>query len=505
METPHYAELMVPVDPVLLVELDGRGSLQQQTYRALRAAILGGRLRPGDRLASTRDLARELGVARNTVLQAYDRLIAEGYAATRPASGTFVATTLPPPPRAAARRGRPAAIETAPRLSTFGQRTVETIPARYATWSLRREAVSYDFRYGEPAYGDLPLATWARLLGRRARRLSVRRLAYQPPGGAPELRAALAGYLARARGVVCTPEQILIVRGSQQAIDLTTRLLVDPGDPVVLEEPHYTGFSFCLRAAGADVAYVPVDEHGLRVEELDRVHAARLAFVTPSHQYPAGGVLSLPRRLALLGWAHARSAYVFEDDYDGEFRFEGHPLECLQALDRDGRVLYAGTASKIFFPALRIGWLVAPPALLGAFQSAHALADTGTPTLEQLAFADFIAGGHLERHVRRIRVRHAARRRALLDAVADELGERARVSGASAGLHVLLRLDGLSRRDIPRLRAACRERGVGVYPASPFYARPPAHAELLLGYGGLGERAIREGIRRLAQAIESLR
>ncbi len=489
---------------MLPLELDRRGSLQQQTYRALRAAILGGRLQPGDRLASTRDLARELGIARNTALQAYDRLIAEGYATTRPASGTFVAATLPPSRHAGARRRRLSAIDTAPRLSAFGQRTVDAIPTRFATWSLRRDAVSYDFRYGEPAYGDLPLTTWARLLGRRARRLSIRRLAYQPPGGAPELREALAGYLARARGVVSTPEQILIVRGSQQAIDLTTRLLVDAGDPVVLEEPHYTGFSFCLRAAGADVAYVPVDDQGLRVEALEHIRAAALAFVTPSHQYPAGGVLSLPRRLALLEWAHARSAYVFEDDYDGEFRFAGRPLECLQALDRHGRVLYAGTASKIFFPALRIGWLVVPPALLGAFQSAHALADTGTPTLEQLAFADFIAGGHLERHVRRIRARHASRRRAFLAAVAAELGDRARVAGASAGLHVLLRLEGLSRHDVPRLRAACRERSVGVYPAAPFYARPPAYAELLLGYGGLSERAIREGVRRLAQAVDSV-
>ncbi len=487
---------------MLLLELDGRGSLQRQTYRALRAAILGGRLQPGERLASTRELARELGIARNTILQAYDRLIAEGYATTRPASGTFVAATLPVAPRGATRTRRTSSADGVARLSAYGQRTVDTLPARYLTWSLRRESVSYDFRYGEPAYGDLPLETWARLLGRRARRLSVRRLAYQPPGGAPELREALAGYLARARGVVCAPEQILIVRGSQQAIDLTTRLLVDPGDPVVVEEPHYTGFAFCLKAAGADVTYVAVDEQGLRVEELDRVHAARLAFVTPSHQYPAGGVLSLPRRLALLAWAHARSAYIFEDDYDGEFRFEGHPLECLQSLDRHGRVLYAGTASKIFFPALRIGWLVVPPALLGAFQSAHALADTGTPTLEQLAFADFIAGGHLERHVRRIRMRHAGRRRALLEALTRELGDRAHVSGASAGLHVLLRLEGVARRDVPRLRDACRERGVGVYPASPFYAHPPAHAELLLGYGGLSERAIREGVRRLAQAVD---
>ena len=380
----------------------------------------------------------------------------------------------------------------------------EAIPAGQASWSLPREKVRYDFRYGEPAYADLPLATWARLLGRRARRLSVRRLAYQPPGGAPELREALAGYLARARGVVCAPEQVLVVQGSQQAIDLTVRLLVDAGDTAVLEEPHYTGFSFCLTAAGAKIAYVPADEDGLQVEALEEIAEARLVCVTPSHHYPAGGVLSLPRRLALLEWARRRGAFVLEDDYDGEFRYEGRPIECLQSLDQYGRVIYTGTASKLLFPALRIGWLVAPPGLVRAFHDAKALTDTGTAGLEQLAFADFVAEGHLERHIRRARLRHGARRRALLEAVERELGGRARILGTSAGLHVLLRIEGLAGRDVSRLRAACRQRDVGVYPAAPFYARPPARAELLLGYASLGEPEIREGIRRLRQALDEL-
>ena len=513
---------------MLLVRLDGEGTLQRQAYRALRGAILEGRLRPGERLPSTRECARELGVSRNTVLAAYDQLVAEGYAVARPASGTFVAESLPPPTarrsvehaasmpsaRSAGRstaggRGRTTSVPANNELSSLplsqiGRRIFENVAPRHATWSLPRDPVEIDFRYGEPAYADLPLATWSRLIGRRARRLSVRRLSYQSPGGAPELREALAGYLSRARGVVCAPEQILVVHGSQQAIDLTTRLLVDAGDRVVLEEPCYTGFSFCLAALGAEAVRVPTDEHGLRVEELERIDDARLVCVTPSHQYPAGGVLSLPRRLALLGWAHARSAYVLEDDYDGEFRFEGRPLECLQSLDAHGRVLYSGTASKILFPSLRIGWLVVPQALVATFRSALALADTGTASLEQLALADFIAEGHLERHVRRIRKRHASRRRALLDAVERELAGRARVLGVSAGVHVLLRLDQLRQRDVSRLRAACRARGVGVYPAAPFYARPPAHAELLLGYGGLDERAIAEGIKRLREAIDSI-
>ena len=490
---------------MLWLRLDGEGPLHRQTYRALRTAILAGRLRAGERFPSTRTLARELGVSRNTVLQAYEQLVAEGYAAARGGSGTYAADALPAQADRARRRGeRSVATSGVARLSAFGRRLEAGVPRGQATWSLPRERVACDFRYGEPAYSELPLATWARILGRRARRLSVKRLAYQAPGGAEELRVALAGYLARARGVVCSPEQVVVVHGSQQAIDLTTRLLVDPGDTIVLEEPHYTGFSFCLAALGAKLVFVPADEHGLRVEELEAIREARLACVTPSHQFPAGGVLSLKRRLQLLEWARARDAFVLEDDYDGEFRFEGRPIECLQALDRHGRVIYAGTASKLLFPALRIGWLVAPPGLTRHFQDAKALADTGTATLEQLAFADFIAEGHLERHVRRARTRHAARRAALIEAVSSELGDRVEVLGVAAGLHVLLRLAELSGRDVRRLREACRERGVGVYPAAPFYARPPARAELLLGFASLDERAIRKGIRGLREALDAL-
>jgi GntR family transcriptional regulator/MocR family aminotransferase len=484
----------------VLLRLDGDGPLHRQAYRALRAAILERRLAAGARLPATRALARECGLSRNTVLAAYEQLVAEGYATARVGSGTRVCETLPAPVVRAAARREPEP----PRLSAFGARIAAAIPPGRASWSLPREPLPHDFRYGEPAYADLPLATWSRLLGRRARRISVRRLAYQAPGGAPELREALAGYLARARGVRAAPEQLIVVRGSQQAIDLTTRLLLDPGDTVVLEEPHYTGFTFCTTALGAKPVFVPVDGDGLQVDALEGVRAARLACVTPSHQFPAGSVMPLARRLALLAWAQRSGAFVLEDDYDGEFRYTGRPLECLQALDEHGRVLYMGTASKLLFPALRIGWLVAPPALAPHFSDAAALADTGTATLEQLALADFIREGHLERHVRRMRARLAARRAALVDSLDRELGERAQVHGADAGLHVLLRLPELRMREVRALREACRTRGVGVYPAAPFYARPPRHAEVLLGYGALGEDAIREGVVRLRRALDAV-
>jgi GntR family transcriptional regulator / MocR family aminotransferase len=491
---------------VFWVKLDGDGSLHRQLYRALRSAILDGRLGPDDRLPSTRSFARELGLSRNTVLQAVDQLVAEGYASGRVGSGTYVAAELPRPSSPPTRLGGDATstVVLPPRLSDTGERLAQVAAPGRASWSPWQELLPFDFRYGEPSYADLPMDTWSRLLGRRARRLSARRLAYQAPGGAVELREALAGYLARARGVVCSADNIVIVHGSQQAVDLTARLLVNPGDPVVLEEPHYTGFSFCLRAAGAELVHVRVDEHGLRTDDLEGVPDARLVCVTPSHQYPMGSVLSLPRRLALLEWAARRDAYVLEDDYDGEFRFDGKPIECLQALDRGGRVIYAGTASKLLFPALRIGWIVAPPALAPYFLNAKALADTGTPSLEQLALADFIAEGHLERHARRARIRTGARRDALLECVSSELGTRVEVLGASAGLHVLMRIPGVEAAEVPRLRQACRELGVGVYPASPFYASPPAEAQVLLGYAALPEETIREGVRRLRRALDTL-
>ena len=259
-----------------MLSLDGEGPLHRQTYRALRGAILKGRLRPGVRLPSSRTLAKELGLSRNTVLQAFEQLVAEGYSRARAGAGTYVADALPRRARSGGAL-KPEMVDRPARLSALGQRIVNDIAPGAASWSVGRKHLRFDFRYGDPAHADLPLDTWTRLLGRRARRLSVRSLAYQPPGGPEELREALADYLARARGVVCEPDQVLIVQGSQQAIDLTVRLVVDPGDTVVLEEPHYTGFSFCLTAAGANVVHVPVDREGLHVDELESIRSASLA------------------------------------------------------------------------------------------------------------------------------------------------------------------------------------------------------------------------------------
>jgi GntR family transcriptional regulator / MocR family aminotransferase len=492
-------------DDMLWLTLDGTGALYLQVYRAMRKAILEGKLAPGAGLPSTRALADALGVSRNTVILAYGQLQAEGYITTRHASGTSVAAELPDQSASVAGNGTPLVPQAhvpLVHLSPYAQRLLAAGGPRGIVWGFRRRGLPYDFRYGEPAYEDVPLATWCRLLERRARRASMHDLAYGPPEGAMDLRQAICEYLQRARGVVCTPERLLIVAGSQQALDLTARVLIAPGERVLLEEPHYRGAAVVFQAAGAELEPVPVDADGLRVAELRAPgKSGRLIYVTPSHQFPTGGVMPLARRLELLAWAERANAFIFEDDYDSEYRYTGRPVEALQGLDRHGRVIYAGTFSKLLFPALRLGYLVLPESLVRPFTMAKAVADTGSPTFEQRVLADFIRAGHFEWHLRRSRTRNAARRTTTLEAIERYCGDRVEVSGANAGLHVLLWLPGRRTSEIGALLARAAAVGVGVYSIVPYYLKPPQTAGLLLGYASLTEEQIRQGIQRLASVI----
>ena len=475
--------------------------LHAQLYRALRAAILRGELAPGARLPSTRALAADEGLARNTVLRAYDQLLGEGYVVGRRGSATRVAAEIPDDvaeiARDASRRPRPRRAAP-PRLSRWAGRLPDAPPS----WAAPERGLPYDFRYGRPPFGDFPQATWARLLARRAREATVRDLDYGEPAGLPALRAAIAGYLARARAVDCRPEQVVVVHGTQQGLDLVARVLLDPGDRALIEEPHYSGARRILQAAGARLVAVPVDREGFDVARAGRAAAsARLAYVTPSHQFPTGVGMTLARRLALLAWAERAGAWVVEDDYDSEYRYGGRPVESLQGLDRAGRVIYLGTFSKVMFPALRLGYLVLPPELVGPCVAAKALADTGSPGLEQRALADFLAAGHFERYLRRTRARNRERRAALVAAVRRHLGDRVEVAGADAGLHLLLWLRGVPAARTPRIVARAARAGVGVYAPDHFYLGRPPGAGLVLGYASLDEDAIREGIRRLARSL----
>lgn len=493
----------------MLLDLDGEGPRYRQLYRAVRGAILAGTLAPGSRLPATRVLARDTGLSRNTVLDAFEQLRVEGYLTGRVGSGTYVSRELPDaalavgdlePDSLAAQN-----VATFPVALSSSARRLEEIEPRASrlTWSIGRGAAC-DFRYGAPSFDDFPMTVWSRIAARRTRRASVRRLSYGSPDGCPELREALARYLSRSRGVRCVPEQIVITYGTQQAVNLVADVLLDRGDRVAVEEPQYTGFTLPLRARGARLVYVETDDDGLRVDALARRRPVKLICVTPSHQFPGGALMPLRRRLELLALADTFNAAVLEDDYDSEFRYDGRPVECLQGLDSVGRVLYAGSASKLLYPALRIGWLVLPPSLVDPFLRAKAVADTGTPGIDQLVLADFIAEGHLERHLRRQRVRNGERRTALLQSIEEVFGDRAIVDGAQAGVHVVLWLPHVPVANESSIRRACLEEGVAVYPARPYYQKPPAGVGFTLGYASLHESQIERGIRVLGDVVARL-
>ena len=485
----------------MFVSLRGRGPLNQRLYRGLRQSILEGRLAPGTRLPSTRNLAGDLGLSRNVVLMAFDKLLDEGYVEARVGSGTYVSTSLPD---AAIAPWRSRVPETAsappPQLSVQARRVLALAPLPAPTAPIR-SGLRYEFRYGLPGIADFPADAWSRVIARRARGLRIGSLRYGRARGYQPLREAIARYVTRARGVVASPEQVIIVNGSQQALDLVCRLLVDPGDRVVVEEPCYQGARHVFLAAGARLFPARVDGAGLDVTSLPRRGPTRLAYVTPSHQFPLGGVMPLGRRLDLLRWAEETGAHVLEDDYDSEFRYEGGPVEAVQGLDRSGRVLYAGTFSKVLFPSLRIGYLIVPPAMVPAVAAMKFLMDMHTPTFEQEALADFIVEGHFERHLRRSRIRNAARRAALLVALDEHLGDRVEVVGANAGVHVVVWLRGIDASHVDAIRHRAAEHGVGVYGVAPHYLHAPRRAGLLFGYACLSERDIREGVAVLSTVL----
>jgi GntR family transcriptional regulator/MocR family aminotransferase len=477
----------------------------------LRGEILSGRLASGERVPSTRHIANLLNISRNTAVMAYEQLFAEGFIQARSgAAGTVVAPVLPPDGYVSGRSGvaiPPFPRRITPKLSTAGQRYLRSARAlskslglSRLSWELAPPNIRYDFRPGRASYADLPYALWCRLLGARARHASVADLEYGPPAGRRELREAISTRLRRLRGINANPENIVIVNGSQQALDLISRVLLNPGDRVLMEEPGYVGARFAFLAAGAELVCSPVDDHGIRAPRPRAVgkRPFRLAYVTPSHQFPTGAVLSIERRLRLLDWASRQGAFIVEDDYDGEYRYDGPPLQALGGMDRVGCTIYVGTFSKILFPALRLGYLVLPKSLIEPFVATKALGDTGTAVLEQLALADFISAGHFDRHLHRTTASNSARRKALSAAIKEEFGDRASICGASAGLHLLMWLRGRSGGSISDVYARAQKVGVGVYTVDPFYAKAPNRTGILLGFAPLRERDIREGIRRLA-------
>ena len=459
--------------------------LHRQIYEGIRGAILEGRLRPGRRVPSSRALAAELAVSRLTVLTAYDQLLHEGYLEGRVGSGTFVSAALPDDLLLA--RASPA---------EHGRGTSSPAIAPSIPTSLG------PFRMSLPALDACPHGLWDMLVARHAHALTHAQMAYGDPAGWMPLRAAIAEHLRLARAVRCEPEQILVVPGSQAALRLAASVLLERGDRVALEEPGYPGARAALTAGGAGLVPVPVDDEGMRVPAVrDGGHRVRIAYVTPSHQYPLGTAMSAGRRLALLDWAVARDAWVVEDDYDSEYRYVSRPLGALQGTDTEGRVIYVGTFSKVLFPALRIGYLVLPRALWSRFMEARWAFDLFSPTLYQAVLAEFLREGHYARHLRRMRAVYHRRRDALLAGLARHCGDRLEVLNADAGLHVALLLaDGLDDADVVARMAG---RGLTATALSSCYAGRDRRQGLLLGFGGSTERGLGEAARVLGEVLRA--
>ena len=517
-----------PLWNVLALDRASTTSLQDQIVAFFRDAVLRGALKPGARLPSSRQLAAELGVARITAVEAFDRLAAEGYFVTRRGVGLFVADTVTDaylsglPTRAPrARKGSATPAPASARASSSGQANSHTPsdshPPPRATragapsdphTSRGHESLTADalpLATGVPALEEFPWRDWARISARVFRDRPAAALAYGDPQGLPELRSAIADYLGAARGIVCDPDQIVVVSGSQQGIDLTARVVASPGEAAWFEDPGYGAARAALAAARLRVVLVPADRDGIDVARgIADAPPARLAVVTPSYHYPLGGTLSLPRRRALLAWAHATGAWILEDDYYGEYRFAGRPQLPLYALDRHARVLYLGTFSKMLAPGLRIGFVVAPRPLVQRLTDLKSATDRYTPGLMQLVLARFISEGRLAAHVRRMRTLYRERRAALLDALATHASDVLDVGEPpDAGLHVAVRLkvdvdDVAVSRDVRKL-------GISAAPLSSYYAGAAKVRGFVLGFANTGGADATRAITALTRAVRRAR
>jgi GntR family transcriptional regulator / MocR family aminotransferase len=473
--------------------LDGKGLLHAQLTRALKAGIETGRYAPGSRLPATRWLATELGLSRNTVLAAYEQLRAEGFLHGHVGSGSYVAERVP-----TRQFTTPAPAEVGPQSAYAARaRAVyrhDAVPGRAVP------GMRYSFQYGVPLTNPALTTAWAQALSRAAR---YTRPDYPGSQGVAELREAICDYLARRRGIEASPEDVLVVAGTQQAVALSARVLLDPGETAVIEDPHYFAIRMALEIHGARVQPVPVDAHGLPCDALPAI-GARLVCVTPSHQFPSGIVMPLSRRLELLENAARCGSWILEDDYDGEFRYDSKPLPALRALDRQDRVIYVGTFSKAIFPALRLGYLLMPRTLREDFVAAKFADDMGSPAIEQVALASFMRDGGFERHLRRVGKVLEERRAALIAGLRAHGGDRLEISDSHAGMHLVAWLRGRSGVDGEALIELGRRRGLGLYPIAPLYAVPPDRAGLLMGYCGLSTREIGEATEVFGSCLDAL-
>jgi GntR family transcriptional regulator / MocR family aminotransferase len=471
----------------IVVDRSSPVPLSRQIYEFWRLGILQGRFSGGERIPSTRDVAIALDLSRGTVTQAYEQLLSEGYLQTTHGSGTFVCRQLPEDLLHAPARGRGAAPdESVQRLSSFGK----GLRTDFQYLAKRSGFICLSHWGADP--GLFPLDLWNRLIVRSSRDLGPDALDYaEHAQGFEPLREEIARYVSRSRAVVCSANEVIVVNGSQQGLDLCARLLLEPGDEVAVENPGYLGASRVFEAWGARLLPVPVDREGMVCERLG--DTAKLAYVTPAHQFPTGAALSLRRRLELIGWARRRRAVIIEDDYDSEYRYGGAPMPALQGLANGVPIVYCGTFSKVMFPGLRVGYLVVPPSLVAAFTRAKWLADRHTALHHQAALSLFMSEGHLERHIRRMRRTYSLRRAALMESLDDRFGDQASVLGEAAGMHAYVRFGD------PDIAVRAERNKVQLRDAAPYHLGKSPANDYLLGFSLLTERSIREGVKRLAR------
>jgi len=481
-----------PALPMVAIDRRDPKPLHRQIYDSFRAMIIDRRLGPAQQIPASRALAAELRVSRIPVLGAYAQLMAEGFLESRAGAGTFVATSLslsetPRRPAGPPQEG-PVTIS----------RAAQRLPLKSLPW-LRE---SGPFSVGQLAYDHFPFHAWSRVVTRHARRVSAKSMNYPERAGLAELREAVALYLRTSRAVQCDASQILIVSGSQQALALSARVLLDAGSPVWIEEPGYPFMRDALSLTGCRPVPVPVDGEGLDVAAgIVKCRHARAAFVTPSHQFPLGVTMSAARRLQLLEWAHRAGACIVEDDYDSEYRYESMPVASLQGLDGGSRVIYIGTFSKNLFPSLRVGYAVVPPSLVDSFLAIRHASDLGPPHLYQAALADFLNEGHFARHVRKTRQLYAGRRSALVDALREEFGPEVEILGAEAGMHLVITLPpGLSDQ---KIATRALDEKLWLWPLSTAYAGAPGAQGFILGFGSTRAEDMAKSARQLRRLVES--
>ena len=484
--------------PVIAVNRKLGKPLQRQIYEAFRTAILEHQLRSGQQIPSTRALATELGISRIPVLNAYGQLLAEGYFESRTGAGTFVSASLLDGKTSGKTEQRQKVSTRAGSHSRPVARRTEALPTFQASpWSYGWGA----FGLGQMAFEHFPLPLWANLVARHSRRVEASALHFTDPRGSAEFRETIATYLRTVRGVSCEARQILVVSGSQQALELSARVLLDPGNTVWMEEPGYRLSRYVLLMAGCQLIPVPVDGEGMVVSAgIEKSRHARAAYVTPSHQFPLGATMSASRRLQLLEWAERAGAWIIEDDYDSEYRYGNMPIASLQGMDRNERVIYIGTFSKTLFPSLRLGYMVVPPDLVNRFLAVRHAMDIYPPYLSQAVLTDFMRQGHFSRHVHRTKLLYGERRRILVEEIRARFGAEMPVLGSEAGMHLVALLP-KGYEDTEVAKKAASER-LWLWPLSPSYAGRTARQGFILGFGSVLEGQIPGAVKQLKNLME---